>query len=210
MLVAGRTRGVAKLGRKKSSAARTRGPGPASLHCVDETSWLAFAAHRRRRTGAGKRLVLVTWRRLIRSLEAANGSPMSMWVRLPPAHLAARPVGDAPPDFSGKRLVPSGPRRACPVSGRSARRVPCRDSEPGRDRVVVAQRVEHQADNLGVTGSTPVHNTPQPANNRLLGDARNVSTWARGERSAGSVGSRLDSSALRDATARRVQREWAP
>ena len=36
------------------------------------------------------------------------------------------------------------PRRArgafCPIFGRSAGRVPCRDSEPGRGQVVVAQR----------------------------------------------------------------------
>ena len=81
-----------------------------------------------------------------------------------------------PPGFSGKRLVPSGPRRACPVSGRSARRVPCRESVPGRDQVVVAQRIEHQAQNLGVTGSIPVHNTPRSAEDRLLWDAASVST----------------------------------
>jgi hypothetical protein len=53
-----------------------------------------------------------------------------------------------------------------------------------------SSEVEHQAHNLGVAGSIPVHNTPQSAGNRLLGDVENVSTWAQGERSAGSVGSR--------------------
>ena len=72
-------------------------------------------------------------------VEVAEGSRMSRWVRLPPASFVARPVWDVPPDFSGKRLVPSGRRRACLVSGRSAGRVPCRDSEPGRDQVVVAR-----------------------------------------------------------------------
>ncbi len=57
-----------------------------------------------------------------------------------------------------ERLVPSGPRCAGHVFGRLAGRVPCRDSEPGRDLIVVAQRTEHQVFNLGVTGSTPVHN----------------------------------------------------
>ena len=59
---------------------------------------------------------------------------MSKWVRVPLLLFAVRPIRDAPPDFSGKRLVPSGPRRAFPVSGRSVGCVPCRDSEPGRDR----------------------------------------------------------------------------
>ena len=81
----------------------------------------------------------------------------------------------------------------CPVFGRSAGRVPCRDSKPGRGQVVVAQRVEHQVFNLGVAGSIPVHNTPRSAENRLLGDAENVSTTeARGERAAASVGPRPD------------------
>ena len=86
--------------------------------------------------------------------------PGLKWVRLPPASL------------SSKRPVPSGPRRACPVSGRSAGRVPCRESKPGRDRVVVAQLVEHQVVTLGVTGSTPVHNTPRSVMNRPLRDVR--------------------------------------
>ena len=49
-------------------------------------------------------------------------------------------------------------RGAGHVFGRLAGRVPCRESEPGRDLIVVAQRTEHQVFNLGVTGSTPVHN----------------------------------------------------
>ncbi len=77
-------------------------------------------------------------------------------------------------------------RQAAGPVGPAARLAPSPDGRWGAFRagilnrggteVVVAQRLEHQAHNLGVTGSTPVHNTPRSAEDRLLRDARNVST----------------------------------
>ena len=84
--------------------------------------------------------------------------------------------GAPPPRFSSKRLVPSGPRRACPVSrtvgGACSVQGFGTGAGPGRG----SSEVEHQAHNLGVAGSIPVHNTPRSAEDRLLRDAENVST----------------------------------
>ena len=64
---------------------------------------------------------------------------------------AAGPVG---PAARLPRLRTVG--GACPVQGIGT------GAGPGRG----SSEVEHQARNLGVTGSTPVHNTPQSAVNR--------------------------------------------
>ena len=123
-----------------------------------------------------KEFVLITRRRLICSYELAEVSRMSKWDRLPPAYNAARPLRDAPLDFSGKRLVPSGPRRALPrlrtVGGACSVQGFGTGAGPSRG----SSEVEHQAHNLGVTGSTPVHKTPRSAEDRLHRDAENVST----------------------------------
>jgi len=64
-----------------------------------------------------------------------------------PVEVGSTPTGvsrGGPPAavrFSGKRLTSSGPRRTGLASRRSARRVPCRGSEPGRCQVAVAQRL---------------------------------------------------------------------
>ncbi len=140
-------------------------------------SWLTWKIKKlsaARNMRDGLRVSSLHW--LVHSEEKERTTPTSTTVATSINKIRGAALWDAPFEFSGKRLVPSGPRRACPVSGRSAGRVPCRDSEPGRDQVVVAQRVEHQAHNLGVTGSIPVHNTPRSAEDRLLRDAENVST----------------------------------
>ncbi len=121
------------------------------------------------------------------------------WVRLPPAFLP------------GKRPVPPGPRRARPVARRLVGRVPCRESKPGRGRVVVAQRKEHQVFNLAVTGSNPVH-----SRSRLLTDPTR-STTLKPSRPLGLKGTgcrsgqpSLDSMRLPVAKDRWGQRERTP
>src|SRR5262245_31114691 len=86
-------------------------------------------------------------------------------------------VGSTPTGVSFRQAAgPVGPAARLPrlrtVGGACSVQGIGTGAGPGRG----SSEVEHQAGNLGVAGSTPVHNTPRSADNRLLGDVENVST----------------------------------